>query len=358
MINESAIRARLMHYEDPYLKLDLQSAKALKRIDIRDQAIDLYIKLGYPVEYYKSKLIKELQILLAGYNTTVYLDWQVNRHAVQPGLKGLPNIKNIIAVGSGKGGVGKSTTSVNLALALAAEGAKVGLLDADIYGPNQPLMLGVTEKPEVTAEKKIKPMMAYGIQSMSIGYLMTETPMIWRGPMISQALEQLLFDTEWQDLDYLLIDLPPGTGDIPLTLAKKVPLAGAVVVTTPQAVSLMDAKKALAMFNKLQISVLGVIENMSTHRCSNCGFEEAIFDEGGGEALAHAFDVPLIGNMPLDKRIREDADRGCPTMVADPDSREAERYRALARRLSAILSLRAIDYSAKFPSIVVEDRSN
>jgi ATP-binding protein involved in chromosome partitioning len=357
MINESAIRARLAHYQDPYLGQDLLSAKAIKRIDIRDNTVDLFIRLGYPLDLYKIEMIRAIQSALTGLNPNVHIDWQIGTHAVQAGQKGLPQIKNIIAVGSGKGGVGKSTTTVNLALALAAEGARVGVLDADIYGPNQPLALGVNEKPEITADKKIKPILKYGLQSMSIGYLLAaDTPMIWRGPMISQALQQLLFDTQWDALDYLLIDLPPGTGDIPLTLAKKAPVAGAVVVTTPQEMSLMDARKALEMFVKLGIHVLGVVENMSTHVCTHCGHEESIFGEGGGAALASKYQVPLLGQMPLTKAIRQQTDQGCPTVIAEPESAAAQRYRDIARTLAAKLSLQPINYAAKFPQIVVEDK--
>lgn len=357
MINESTIRARLAHYQDPYLGQDLLTAKALKRIDIRDDSADLFIRLGYPIERRKAELMRALQAELAGFKVNIHLDWQVVAHAVQAGQTGLAQIKNIIAVGSGKGGVGKSTTAVNLALALAQEGARVGILDADIYGPNQPRMLGIHEKPEGIAEKKLKPIVKYDLQSMSIGYLIgADTPMIWRGPMISQALTQLLFDTQWESLDYLFIDLPPGTGDIPLTLAKKVPVTGAVIVTTPQEMSLMDARKALEMFVKLGITVLGVVENMSTHRCSHCGHEEAIFGEGGGSQLASQYQIPLLGQLPLDKAIQQDADRSCPTVVADPEGLLAQRYREIARLLAAKLSLQPINYAAKFPSIVVENK--
>jgi ATP-binding protein involved in chromosome partitioning len=357
MINESAIRARLAHYRDPYLGQDLLTTKAVKRIDIRDDSADVFIRLGYPIEQRKTEITKALQAELAGLKINVHLDWQVAAHAVQAGQTGLPQIKNIIAVGSGKGGVGKSTTAVNLALALAQEGARVGLLDADIYGPNQPLILGINEKPAGVAEKKLKPIIKYDLQSMSIGYLIgADTPMIWRGPMISQAVTQLLFDTQWDALDYLFIDLPPGTGDIPLTLAKKVPVAGAVIVTTPQEISLMDARKALEMFTKLGITVLGVVENMSTHVCSHCGHEEPIFGAGGGEKLADKYQVSVLGQMPLDKNIRQDTDRGCPTLVADPEGASAQRYREIARLLAAKLSLQPINYAAKFPQIVVENK--
>lgn len=357
MINESDIRARLETYKDPYLGGNWFAAKAIKRIDIRGNIIDLSVRLGYPVDQIKAEIVRHLQSFFPEITVNLQLEWQIASHAVQAGQTGFPHIKNIIAVGSGKGGVGKSTTAVNLALALASEGAKVGLLDADIYGPNQPLLLGSFEKPEMLADKKIKPITRYGIQSMSIGYLMAATtPMIWRGPMISQALQQLLLDTQWDALDYLFIDLPPGTGDIPLTLAKKVPVAGAVIVTTPQEIALMDARKALEMFNKLGITTLGVVENMSTHVCSQCSHEEAIFGVGGGEKLAEQYGVTVLGQMPLHKSIAEESDRGCPTLVADPSGVHAQRYREIARTMAAKLSLQPINYMAKFPKIVVEEK--
>ncbi len=279
---------------------------------------------------------------------------RVFARATQLGQAGIPGVKNIIAVGSGKGGVGKSTTAVNLAVALAADGAQVGILDADVYGPNQPLLLGVNEKPELLPNKKIKPIKKHGIQSMSIGYLVEDAPMIWRGPMISQAVQQMLNDTVWEALDYLIIDLPPGTGDIPLTLAKKVPLVGAVIVTTPQAVSLLDARKAIDMFCKLNITVLGIIENMATYVCAHCRHEEAIFGEGGGAGLAKRYDVPLLGKLPLNSSIRKTSDEGAPIVISEPNGDVAERYRNIARALLDRLSVQPINYGAKFPKIVVE----
>jgi ATP-binding protein involved in chromosome partitioning len=262
----------------------------------------------------------------------------------------------MIAVASGKGGVGKSTVSVNLALALSAEGARVGILDADIYGPSQPRMLGVTGKPESMDGKTMEPLTSYHLQAMSIGFLIEEeTPMIWRGPMVTQALEQLLKDTRWQDLDYLIIDLPPGTGDTQLTLAQRVPVSGAVIVTTPQDIALLDARRAYKMFEKVEIPILGVVENMSMHKCSNCGHEEHIFGEGGGQRIAEEYDLSYLGGIPLDIRIRSDADGGKPTVVADPDGALAEVYRGIARRTSAKLASQKKDYSAKFPSIVIQN---
>jgi len=281
---------------------------------------------------------------------------KVVAHSVQKALKPIDNVKNIVAVASGKGGVGKSTTAVNLALALSVEGARVGILDADIYGPSQPRMLGITGKPESKDGNSLEPMMSYHLQAMSIGFLIDEeTPMIWRGPMVTQALEQLLNDTNWSDLDYLVIDLPPGTGDTQLTLAQKVPVSGAVIVTTPQDIALLDARKGLKMFEKVEVPVLGIVENMSIHICSNCGHEEPIFGSGGGQAMAQQHGVDLLGQLPLDIRIREETDGGKPTVVAEPDSRISQIYREIARKTAAKLSLQAKSYAAKFPRIVIQN---
>ncbi len=269
------------------------------------------------------------------------MEHRISAHAVQPGLSLSPRVKNVIAVGSGKGGVGKSTTAVNLALALHADGAKVGILDADVYGPSIPTMLGLSGKPDSPDNKSIEPMRAFGIEAMSIGFLVdAETPMIWRGPMATSALTQLFTDTLWGDLDYLLIDLPPGTGDIQLTLAQKIPVAGALIVTTPQDIATLDAKKALKMFQKVEVPVLGIIENMALHVCSNCGHEEHLFGEGGGQRMAAQYGVPLLGSLPLDIAIREQGDAGRPVVVASPDSVVAEAYRQTARAMAAQLALR------------------
>jgi ATP-binding protein involved in chromosome partitioning len=277
-------------------------------------------------------------------------------HAVQKGVQPLKNVKNIIAVASGKGGVGKSTVAVNLALALSQEGARVGILDADIYGPSQPRMLGAHQKPESKDGQTLEPIVSYHVQSMSIGYLIDEeTPMIWRGPMVTQALEQLLKDTNWHDLDYLIIDLPPGTGDTQLTLAQKIPVSGAVIVTTPQDIALLDARKGLKMFEKVNVPVLGVVENMSIHICSQCGHEEHIFGQGGGLRMAEQYGVDFLGGIPLDGQIREDTDVGNPTVVKDPEGRIAQVYRDIARRAAAKLSLKSKDYTTKFPSIVIQN---
>ncbi len=268
----------------------------------------------------------------------------------------LPNIKNIIAIASGKGGVGKSTTAVNLALAFAKEGARAGILDADIYGPSQPLMLGVTARPNVKDNKTLLPVMAHGIQSMSIGYLIDETsPMVWRGPMVSMALQQLLHDTQWDALDYLVIDLPPGTGDIQLTLAQKIPVSGAVIVTTPQDLALLDAKRAYEMFRKVNVPILGIIENMSIHICSQCGHSEPIFGTGGGTQMAGQYDIDLLGKLPLDIHIREQTDNGNPTVASAPDSTNALLYRDIAQRIMAKLTLQAQGESGRFPTIVIKN---
>jgi ATP-binding protein involved in chromosome partitioning len=286
----------------------------------------------------------------------VAVDWKVVAHSVQKSLTPIDNVKNIIAVASGKGGVGKSTTAVNLALALAEEGAKVGVLDADIYGPSQPRMLGVSGQPESKDGKTLEPMQNHGLQAMSIGFLVDEeTPMIWRGPMVTQALEQLLNDTNWDDLDYLVIDLPPGTGDTQLTLAQKVPVSGAVIVTTPQDIALLDARKGFKMFEKVEVPILGIVENMSTHICSQCGHEEHIFGEGGGSRMAEQYGVEFLGGLPLDIRIRMETDSGEPTVIAEPDSRISQIYREIARKTAAKLSLQAKSYAAKFPNIVIQN---
>ena len=278
------------------------------------------------------------------------------KHAVQRGVKLVPGIKNIIAVASGKGGVGKSTTAVNLALALAAEGANVGMLDADIYGPSQPMMLGIKGKPVSKDNKSLEPMEGHGIQAMSIGFLIDiDTPMVWRGPMVTQALEQLLNETKWRDIDYLIVDLPPGTGDIQLTLSQRVPVTGAVIVTTPQDIALIDARKGFKMFEKVNIPILGIVENMSMHICSNCGHEERIFGEGGGAKMSKDYDMELLGSLPLDIHIREQADSGTPTVVADPDGRSSQIYKQIARRVAVKIAEKQQDHSSVFPKIVVQN---
>jgi ATP-binding protein involved in chromosome partitioning len=287
----------------------------------------------------------------------VALSSRIVAHGVQPNLKPLPNVSNIIAIASGKGGVGKSTTAANLALALSRDGASVGVLDADIYGPSQPMMLGLSgQRPTSQDGKTMIPLQAHGLQVMSIGFLIdADQPMVWRGPMVTQALNQLLQQTQWTDLDYLIVDMPPGTGDIQLTLSQRVPVSGAVIVTTPQDIALLDARKGLQMFRKVSVPVLGIVENMSTHVCSNCGFEEPIFGSGGGERMARDFEIQLLGQLPLDLRIREQTDSGRPTVIAEPDGPVAQAYMQTARRMAARLAMQGKDYSRRFPNIVVED---
>lgn len=333
-------------------------SEAVRSIGIDGDRVLVELQLCYPAEGLRSVLAERVRAALEADPriglATVDVSARVLAHQVRDGLTPLPGVKNIIAVASGKGGVGKSTTSVNLALALAAEGARVGVLDADIYGPSVPRMLGLTGKPDSPDGKVITPKRGHGLQAMSIGLLIDEdTPMIWRGPMVTQALQQLLSETAWENLDYLIIDLPPGTGDIQLTLCQKVPVSAAIIVTTPQDIALLDAKKALRMFQKVEVPVLGIVENMAIHICSNCGHAEHIFGEGGGARMAAQYDVPLLGALPLDIRIREHADGGAPTVAADPASELSMRYRDIARHAAGRLSLRARNKSAGFPNIVI-----
>jgi ATP-binding protein involved in chromosome partitioning len=359
-ITQLQVEAALGEVVDTCLKKDLVSAKVIKDTAIHGDAVSVRVVLGYPAKSYQDELAQAVRhkVMAIGGVSSVNVDIssQVVSHAVQKGVKPNKNIKNIIAIASGKGGVGKSTTAVNLALALSAEGATVGILDADIYGPSQPRMLGGQGKPTSKDGKSMEPMIRHNLQSMSIGYLIDEeTPMIWRGPMVTTALEQLLNDTQWKDLDYLIVDLPPGTGDIQLTLAQKIPVSGALIVTTPQDIALLDARKALKMFEKVEVPVLGIVENMSTHICSHCGFEEHIFGAGGAQRMSEQYDVEMLGALPLDISIRENADEGHPSVVAEPDGRIAKIYRDIARRISAKLSLQGKDYSLKFPSIVIQN---
>jgi ATP-binding protein involved in chromosome partitioning len=333
----------------------------VKNIAVDGGKVSVDVQLGFPGAGYRDELIAKLseraRKVEGVSEVKVNVTSNVVTHTVQKGVKPIAGVKNIIAVASGKGGVGKSTLAVNLALALSAEGARVGILDADIYGPSQPRMLGVMDaKPESSDGRSLQPIVAHGLQAMSIGFLIEQdTPMIWRGPMVTQALTQLLNDTRWSDLDYLVIDLPPGTGDTQLTLAQKVPVSGAVIVTTPQDIALLDAIKGLKMFEKVDVKVLGVVENMSTHICSKCGHEEHIFGAGGGARMADENKVPFLGSLPLDITIREQADGGNPTVAADPNGRIAKIYRDIARRVAAKLSTQAKDFSAKFPKIVIQN---
>ena len=359
-VTKEQIEEALKLVVDPYTEQDPVSSKMVKKIDINGGKVDINIVAGYPNKGFADEFaasLKEKVMAVDGVtDANISVSFKIASHGVQKGVTMLDNVKNIIAVASGKGGVGKSTVSVNLALALSAEGATVGILDADIYGPSQPRMLGVTAQPESKDGSSLEPMTSYNLQAMSIGFLIDEeTPMIWRGPMVTQALEQLLKDTRWNDLDYLIIDLPPGTGDTQLTLAQKVPVSGSVIVTTPQDIALLDARKALKMFEKVEIPVLGVVENMSTHICSNCGHEEHIFGEGGGLSMAEQYDVDYLGAIPLDMAIRKDVDQGKPTVVADPDGRIAMNYREIARRTAAKLSMKKKDFTAAFPNIVIDN---
>jgi ATP-binding protein involved in chromosome partitioning len=359
-ISEKQVSDHLVGLIDPNTGKDFISARAVKNIRVNGGAVSLDLELGYPAASQTTemqRLLGERLSSLAGVTgVTATVSSKITAHAVQQGVKLIPGVKNIIAVASGKGGVGKSTTAVNLALALAAEGATVGLLDADIYGPSQPLMLGLEGKrPESSDGKTLEPLVAHGIQAMSIGFLIEEdTPMVWRGPMVTQALTQLLNDTHWQDVDYLVIDMPPGTGDIQLTLAQKVPVTGAVIVTTPQDIALLDARKGLKMFEKVGVPILGVVENMSTHVCSKCGHEEHIFGTGGGDRMAADYGIEMLGALPLAMSIREQVDGGKPTVVADPDSRVAQTYKTIARRVAVKVAEKAKDHSAKFPTIVIK----
>ncbi len=359
-ITEQQVQAALKEITDPNTGKDYVTGKEARNIKIDGDNVSLDILLGYPaktqLEPIRKQVVTKLKTIPGIGNVTASVTMKIVSHAVQRGVKLIPGVKNIIAVASGKGGVGKSTTAVNLALALAAEGASVGMLDADIYGPSQPTMLGIAGRPESKDGKRLEPMEGHGIQAMSIGFLIdVETPMVWRGPMVTQALEQLVNETKWRDVDYLVVDLPPGTGDIQLTLAQRVPVTGAVIVTTPQDIALLDARKGLKMFEKVNIPILGIVENMSLHICSQCGHEEHIFGAGGGERMSKDYGVELLGSLPLDIRIREHADSGKPTVVADPDGRVAEIYRRIARRVAVKIAEKQQDHSAAFPKIVIQN---
>ncbi|MFA7351657.1 MAG: iron-sulfur cluster carrier protein ApbC [Methylotenera sp.] len=359
-ITELLIQSTLKVCIDPNTGKDFVSSKSARNIKIDGNDVSVDIVVGYPAKSVMAdiqKLVADALLSLAGIGrVTVNVNSKIVAHKAQQGVTLLPNIKNIIAVASGKGGVGKSTTSVNLALALAAEGATVGLLDADIYGPSQPQMLGISGRPESIDGKSMEPMQAYGIQAMSIGFLIdNDTPMVWRGPMVTGALEQLLRETKWSNLDYLIIDLPPGTGDIQLTLAQKIPVTGAIIVTTPQDIALLDARKGLKMFEKVNIPILGIVENMSTHICSNCGHEEHIFGAGGGELMAKDYHVDLLGSLPLDIGIRIQADSGKPTVIAEPDGKISGIYKEIARKAAIKIANASLDHSTKFPNIVIQN---
>ena len=343
---------------DPNTGKDFVASKSIKNLQVTDSDVAFDVELAYPAKSqfpaFRKSLIAAAKSVAGVSNVSVNLSVKIASHSVQRGVQLLPNVKNIIAVASGKGGVGKSTTAVNLALALAAEGASVGLLDADIYGPSQPMMMGIEGRPESVDGKNMEPMENFGIQVMSIGFLVAQDEaMIWRGPMATQALEQLLRQTNWRDLDYLIVDMPPGTGDIQLTLSQRVPITGAVIVTTPQDIALLDAKKGIKMFEKVGVPILGIVENMAVHICSNCGHTEHIFGADGGKKMAADYKMDYLGALPLDMQIRLQADNGRPTVVADPDGNVAGIYKAIARKMAITVAAKAKDFSAKFPTITI-----
>ena len=357
-VAEAALLEALKTVVDPNTGSDLVSGRLLKNLRIEAGDVSFDVELGYPA---KSQLPLLRQALIAAArsvpgvgNVSANLGWKVVAHEVQRGVQLLPRVKNIVAIASGKGGVGKSTTATNLALALAAEGAAVGILDADIYGPSQPMMMGIEGRPESSDGKTMLPMRNHGVEVMSIGFLIdADNPMIWRGPMVTQALEQLLRQTQWGDLDYLFVDMPPGTGDIALTLSQRVPLTGAVIVTTPQDIALLDAKKGLKMFEKVGVPILGLVENMAVYICPQCGHSEHIFGADGGKTMAAEYGVDYLGALPLTLSIREQADAGRATVVAEPDGEIAGLYKAMARRIAVKIAQRAKDFSSKFPSITI-----
>jgi ATP-binding protein involved in chromosome partitioning len=356
--SEQALLAAVQAVVDPNTGRDFVTTRQLKNLRIESGNVSFDVELGYPaksqVAALRRSLIAAARSVGGVDNVSVNLKTHIVAHAVQRGVQLLPGVKNIVAVASGKGGVGKSTTAVNLALALAAEGARVGILDADIYGPSQPMMMGIEGRPQTSDGKTMEPLENYGVQVMSIGFVVDPgDPMIWRGPMATQALEQLLRQTNWGDLDYLIVDLPPGTGDIQLTLSQRVPLTGAVIVTTPQDIALLDARKGLKMFEKVSVPILGVVENMAVHVCSNCGHVEHIFGAEGGKRMAEQYGVEYLGALPLAMSIREQADSGHPTVVSDPDGEIAALYKTVARRVAVGIAQKSKDFSAKFPTITV-----
>jgi ATP-binding protein involved in chromosome partitioning len=357
-LSQENVEKMLSTVVDKHNSQDIVSSKSIKAINIDGDKLSIEVILKYPANSYHEELKQAIREVLSDSGASeldISISSKIASHATQNGANALPGIKNIIVIASGKGGVGKSTTSVNLALALHSEGARVAILDADIYGPSQPRMLGVKDlRPEGSENGNMIPVPAHGIQSMSIGYLVDEaTPMVWRGPMVTQALDQLIRKTEWENIDYMIIDMPPGTGDTQLTISQKIPVSGAVIVTTPQDIALIDAKKGLAMFEKVNIPILGIIENMSMHICSNCGHAEAIFGHGGGKNMASDSGVDFLGALPLEINIRTDVDDGTPTVVKDPNGKTAEIYKAIARKLAASLSLQSESVGA-FPNITIE----
>jgi ATP-binding protein involved in chromosome partitioning len=359
-ITVEAVKEVLSKVIDPNTHKDLIASKSAKNIKVEGADVTLDIELGYPaksqIDGIRKEVIAAVRSLPGVGNVSANVYSKIISHTVQRGVKLLPNVKNIIAVASGKGGVGKSTTAANLALALAAEGAAVGILDADIYGPSQPMMMGISGRPETLDGKTMEPLENHGLQVSSIGFMIDpDEPMVWRGPIVTQALQQLLEQTNWRDLDYLIVDMPPGTGDIQLTLSQKVPVTGAVIVTTPQDIALLDARKGLKMFEKVGIPILGIVENMSVHVCSNCGHAEHIFGSGGGEKMCAEYGVDFLGGLPLTMAIREQADSGKPTVVADPDGAVATIYKTIARKIAVKVAEKAKDMSGKFPNIVIKN---
>ncbi|KVD89058.1 ATP-binding protein [Burkholderia stagnalis] len=360
-IDRALVDAALAAVADPNTGRPYAAGKGVRNVAIDGDAVSVDVVLGYPAKSQhddvRARVSAALKAVPGVRDARVNVSQEIVAHTVQRGVKLLPNVKNIVAIASGKGGVGKSTTAVNLALALAAEGASVGILDADIYGPSLPTMLGIHgQRPESPDNQSMNPLVGHGLQANSIGFLIEEdNPMVWRGPMATSALEQLLRQTNWRELDYLIVDMPPGTGDIQLTLAQRVPVTGAVIVTTPQDIALLDAKKGLKMFEKVGIPILGIVENMSIHICSNCGHEEHIFGAGGAERMSKEYGVNVLGSLPLDIAIRERADSGAPTVAADPDGAIAQRYREIARGVALAIAERARDMTSKFPSIVVQN---
>lgn len=354
------IKAALAKVTDPNTNKDLITTKSVKNIKIEGVDVSLDVELGYPAksqfEMIRAAVVAAIAALPGAGKVTVNVSSKIIAHAVQPGIKLMPNVKNIIAVASGKGGVGKSTTAANLALALAAEGAAVGILDADIYGPSQPMIMGISGRPETVDGKTMEPMENHGLQVSSIGFMIDpDEPMVWRGPLVTQAMQQLLGQTNWRDLDYLIVDMPPGTGDVQLTLSQKVPVTGAVIVTTPQDIALLDARKGLKMFEKVGIPILGIVENMSIHICSNCGHAEHIFGEGGGQKMCADFGVDFLGGLPLTMAIRQQADSGTPTVVAEPDGKIAGLYKDIARKVAIKVAEKAKDMTSKFPTITIQN---
>ena len=360
-ITPESVTEALKQVVDPNTGKDFVTARCIRNLSVTGADVRFEVELGYPARtqyaLIRDMLATAVKALPGAGRVDIDVHSKIVAHAVQQGVKLLPGVKNIIAVASGKGGVGKSTTAANLALALAAEGATVAILDADIYGPSQPQMLGIGEhRPHSVDGKSMEPLEAHGLQVMSIGFLVdVETPMVWRGPMATQALNQLLKETNWRDVDYLVIDMPPGTGDIQLTLSQSVPVTGAVIVTTPQDIALLDARKGLKMFEKVGVPIVGVVENMSIHICSNCGHEEPIFGTGGGRKLCDDYGIPFLGALPLDLQIRVETDGGAPTVVSDPDGRIAGIYREIARKVAVRVAEKAKDMTHKFPNIVIKN---